>query len=140
MHLHHVVLFVGDAERSLAFYRDGVGLSVLVDREYDGDWPALFGVGSDRLRAIILGDRDRPELGQVELLTFPDPVASGPAPPATATVMLSFMVDLSVVLPALDGLNATRVGGTTLRNGVDVVTLRDPDGVLVELLDIGAGR
>ena len=26
MHLHHVAIAVGDMERSLAFYRDGLGL------------------------------------------------------------------------------------------------------------------
>jgi catechol 2,3-dioxygenase-like lactoylglutathione lyase family enzyme len=141
MHLHHVVIFVGDADRSLAFYREGLGLQTLVDREFDGDWPALFAVGSGRLRAMILGDPEHPERGQVELLTFPDPVAPGPGPvpPATGFVMLSFMVDLAVVLPRLEAAGGTDVRRMTLRNGVPVVTLRDPDGVLVELLDVGTG-
>ena len=74
MQLHHAVLFVGDGERSLRFYRDGVGCTVLVDREFDGDWPTLLGVASTRLRAIILGNPDDPHVGQVELVTLAEPV------------------------------------------------------------------
>jgi catechol 2,3-dioxygenase-like lactoylglutathione lyase family enzyme len=137
--LHHVVLFVADAERSLAFYRDALGLATIADREYDGPWPEMFdGVVSPRLRAIVLGDTEHPDRGQVELLTFADPIDRRPGalPIATGTVMLSFMVDLAEVLPKLEAAGATGVRRATLHNGVDVATLRDPDGALVELLDV----
>jgi catechol 2,3-dioxygenase-like lactoylglutathione lyase family enzyme len=136
--LHHVTLFVRDIDRSLGFYRDGLGMGMLVDREFDGDWPELFGVTSTRLHAVILADADNPNIGQVELLTFAEPVADGPAaaPVATATVLLSFQVDLGAVLPALEAAGGSHVRRATLRNGHAVVTLRDPDGILVELLDI----
>jgi catechol 2,3-dioxygenase-like lactoylglutathione lyase family enzyme len=135
--LHHVTLFVRDAEASLRFYRDGIGCVVLVDREFDGAWPVLLGVESTRLRALILGDADRPDAGQVELVTFAEPVPPGPAPspPATGTVMLSFHVDLDAILPAVVALGATDVRRTTLSNGHAVVTVRDPDGIMVELID-----
>ncbi len=140
MQLHHVVLFVDDAERSLRFHRDGVGCSVLVDREFDGDWPTLLGVTSTRLRAVILGSPDDPHVGQVELLTLAEPVPVGPAPsaPATGTVMLSFLVTLEPVLARLIALGATDVRRTTLANGTAVATVRDPDGIMVELMDRGA--
>jgi glyoxylase I family protein len=138
--LHHATLFVRDAERSTRFYRDGLGLDVLVDRDFDGDWAALLGVDSKRLRAIILGDPTAPHVGQVELVTFAEPLASGPAPgvPATATVMLSFQVDLRTVLPTLERLGAAEHGRTTLSNGNAVATVRDPDGIMVELIDTGS--
>jgi glyoxylase I family protein len=125
-------------DASLAFYRDGLGLSELVDREFDGPWPELFGVDSSRLRAIILVDPDRPQIGQVELLTMTDPVPDGPSPtpPATGTILLSFQVELAAVLPALETAGASDVRRSTLRNGVAVVTMRDPDGILVELIDV----
>ena len=139
MQLHHVVLFVHDAERSLRFYRDGVGCAVLVDREFDGDWPTLLGVASTRLRAIILGSPDDPHVGQVELVTLAEPVPEGPPPaaPATGTVMLSFLVALEPVLARLVALGATDVRRTTLANGHAVATVRDPDGIMVELMDRG---
>jgi catechol 2,3-dioxygenase-like lactoylglutathione lyase family enzyme len=36
MHLHHVAIAVGDMERSLAFYRDGLGLAVFQDEVIRG--------------------------------------------------------------------------------------------------------
>jgi glyoxylase I family protein len=101
--LHHVTLFVRDAERSLRFYRDGLGFAVFVDREFDGDWPALFGVASKRLRAVILGDPKHPNAGGVELVTFAEAVPDGPPPtePATGTAMLAFILDVEAVLPKL---------------------------------------
>jgi catechol 2,3-dioxygenase-like lactoylglutathione lyase family enzyme len=143
MHLDHVVIFVADADRSLAFYREALGLDTIVDREFDGPWSELFaGVTSPRLRAMILGDPEHPERGQVELLTFADPAAHGPGaqPIATGTVMLSFMVDLAGVLPKLEVAGGSDVRRATLKNGVDVATLRDPDGTLVELLNLPASR
>jgi catechol 2,3-dioxygenase-like lactoylglutathione lyase family enzyme len=137
--LDHVVIFVADADRSLAFYCDALGLATIVDREFDGPWPELFGgVTSTRLRAMILGDPEHPERGNVELLSFADPVEAGPGvqPIATGTVMLSFMVDLADVLPRLAAAGGTDVRRATLKNGVDVATLRDPDGTLVELLNV----
>lgn len=139
MNLDHVVIFVADADRSLAFYRDGLGLQTIVDRDFDGPWPEMFGgVSSRRLRAMILGDPERPDRGQVELLTLSDPVGKGQGrlPIATGTLMLSFTVDLGSVLPKLEAAGGTDVRRATLKNGVDVVTLRDPDGIIVELLDV----
>ena len=138
MQLHHAVLFVRDAERSVQFYRDGLGLTVLRDLESDNDWPALLGVESKHLRAVIMGDPDNPEVGQVEVLTFADPVPAGPPPsaPTVTTVMLSFHVLLDTVLPKVLELGATPFGRVTLGNGTRVVTVRDPDGIMVELIDI----
>lgn len=137
MQLHHVSLFVRDADASLAFYRDGLGMSVIVDREFDGDWPGLFGVSSGRLRAVVLGDPDDPRIGQVELVTFADPLEAGPpaAPVCTGVAMLAFHVDLESVLPAVEGAGASEVRRTTLQRGTGAATVRDPDGILVELLD-----
>jgi|SRR5262245_775378 len=136
--VHHVTLFVRDTDRSLRFYRDALGLAILVDREFDGDWPTLLGVASKRLRAVILGDPKHPHVGQVELITFAEPVPDGPPPlaPATGTVVLAFLVDLDAVLPALLDAGATDLRRTTLANGHAAATVRDPDAVLVELLDV----
>jgi glyoxylase I family protein len=138
MHLHHASLFVNDADRSLAFYRDGLGLAVLFDHEFDGPWPTLFGVRSERLRAVSLGDPSRPHLGQLELVMLADPLPAGasPAPPIAGGLLLSFFVDLDVVLPALGAAGGTDVRRATLANGIPVATLRDPDGVLIELLHV----
>ncbi len=140
MQLHHVVLFVGDAERSLRFYRDGVGCSVLVDREFDGDWPTLLGVTSTRLRAIILGSPDDPHVGQVELLTLAEPVPVGPPPsaPATGTVMLSFLVALE---PGARATRRPRCHRRASHGRLPTEPRSRPwrsDGIMVELMDHGS--
>jgi catechol 2,3-dioxygenase-like lactoylglutathione lyase family enzyme len=134
--LYLVSLFVRDAERSLRFYRDGLGFEVLSDGEFVGQWPAMFGVESTRLRAIFLGDPAEPNRACVELVTFADPLPSGPppSPPATGTLMVAFRVDLERVLPALVELGATDVRQGAMSTGVVAATVRDPDGILVELL------
>ncbi len=49
--------------------------------------------------------------------------------------MLSFHVLLDTVLPKVLELGATEFGQVTLGNGTRVVTVRDPDGIMVELID-----
>ena len=139
MQLHHVTLFVRDADRSTRFYRDGLGFEVLVDREFDGDWPTLLGVEGKRLRAVILGDPEPLHVGQLELITLDAPVPDGPPPtaPATGTAIVAVVVDLEAVLPRLLAQGATDLRRATLSNGHAAATVRDPDGVMVELLDAG---
>jgi catechol 2,3-dioxygenase-like lactoylglutathione lyase family enzyme len=44
------VLVVRDLEASLRFYRDGLGLDLLVDRQVEGDWPDLLDAPGRRPR------------------------------------------------------------------------------------------
>jgi hypothetical protein len=60
--INHSVVVVQNLDESLRFYRDGVGLDVLMDREVEGDWPKLFEGPSRRLRVVFLGDRDVPDV------------------------------------------------------------------------------
>ena len=41
--VHHSAICAQDFDVSLRFYRDGLGLEVMMDSEFDGDWPTLFG-------------------------------------------------------------------------------------------------
>jgi glyoxylase I family protein len=140
--LHHAVVFARDTNRSLQFYRDGLGLAVLRDLESDNDWPALLGVESKHLRAVILGDPEDPNVATVEILTFAERVPDGPLPsaPTIGTVMLSFHVHLDTVLPKLLELGASELGKVTLRDGTRVVTVRDPDGFARRRLGSGLCR
>jgi glyoxylase I family protein len=136
------VLVVGDLERSLQFYRDGLGLEVLGDREVEGEWPDLFGAPTRRLRAVFLGDSNVPDVfaGVLELNEYRDTdVATGTpsSPTRTGFLMLSFFVDVDATLSRLASFG---LGGTPRRitqsapNGPIVIcTVRDPDGVLVLL-------
>ncbi len=137
--LHHAALRVDDLDRSLRFYRDGVGLVVLMDHEFDGPWPALFDAPSDRLRSVFLGDPERPDAGIVELVVFDGASpTSGDGRTRAGFFLLSFFVDVEATLARLDGLG---LGGEPRRvevpgpaGAVAMATVRDPDGVLVELV------
>jgi catechol 2,3-dioxygenase-like lactoylglutathione lyase family enzyme len=141
--LHHAALCVRDVDASLRFYRDGLGLTVLMDERFEGDWPTLFAARSKRLHSVFLGDPALPDAGVVELVAFdggaPD---SDPAPePTRGFFLLSFFVDLDATMTRLEQLGLAREPRRVQQPGphgpVAMATVRDPDGVLVEL--IGAG-
>lgn len=163
--MHHSAICASDFDASLRFYRDGLGLDVMMDEEFDGDWPTLFDASSKRLHSVFLGDPALPDAGVVELVGFvdgmksPAPVPQEPqtrdgrlgrpgpqeAEPAKPTrdggfFLLSLYVgDTDAVLVRLRELG---LGGEPRRielpapDGASVVmaTVRDPDGVLVELI------
>lgn len=145
--LHHAAINVRDVDASLRFYRDGLGLEVMMDHEFDGDWVALFGARSSRLRSVFLGDPAKPDAGVVELVAFQGgaapsaPLADEPAAePTEGFFLLSFYV--GDVDEALERLATLGLGGDVRRielpatdgAGVGMATVRDPDGVLVELI------
>jgi len=138
--VHHSAICVRDVDASLRFYRDGLGLETLMDHTFDGDWRTLFDAPSDRLRSVFLGDPGRPEVGIVELVAFDTP-AGGRAPsgrPAPGFFLLSFFVDVDGTLARIEQLglarDARRIEVSGPAGPVPMATLRDPDGVLVELV------
>ena len=139
--IHHAVVVVGDLGASLRFYRDGLGLDVLLDRRVEGDWPGLLDAPTRSLRAVFLGDAGVPDdhAGVLELNVFDGDVPEGPppSPPRTGFFLLSFFVDIDATLGRLAALG---LGGTprsvtqpSPRGPVTLVTVRDPDGLLVLL-------
>lgn len=139
-HAHHSAVIARDVEASLRFYRDGLGLEVLMDHEFDGDWRTLFDAPSDRLRSVFLGDPAFPDAGIVELVTFGGDAgdAQPPGPPRSGFFLLSFYVDVDATMARLATLGygepARRIRIPGPGGDVDMVTVRDPDGVLVELV------
>jgi catechol 2,3-dioxygenase-like lactoylglutathione lyase family enzyme len=142
--VHHSAVCVADVDASLRFYRDGLGLDVLMDHEFDGDWPTLFGAPGTRLRSVFLGDPAVSDAGIVELVCFDgatppnEPDGRGPAP---GFFLLSFFTDVAATLARLADLG---LGGDPRRievpgpaGPVAMATVRDPDGVLVELIEAG---
>jgi catechol 2,3-dioxygenase-like lactoylglutathione lyase family enzyme len=134
--VHHSAIGTVDVEASLAFWRDGLGFSVLMDQEFAGDWPTLFGGSATSLRSVFLGDAAAPEAGVVELVEMaPLLGSSDPGDPAVGFFLLSLFADLDRVLPRLAALG---VGGTPRQiavGGVRLAVVHDPNGVRVELMD-----
>jgi glyoxylase I family protein len=150
--VHHSAICVGDLDASLRFYTEGLGLEVLMDRSFDGDWPTLFGARSTRLRSIFLGDRARPDSGIVELVQFDAGVDQGPepgpepgpeaGPPTRGFLLLSFFVDVDDTLERLASLghrDVRRIDQPAPGGSVAMAVLEDPDGVRIELVDAPGG-
>ena len=141
--LHHAALCVQDLDASLRFYRDGVGLSVLMDHTFDGDWPALFDAGSRTLRSVFLGDPASLDAGVVELVVFEDGRRHRPARRAARGRLLSAVVlrrrrgDAGPAPTTSASAGRPAASSSPARTGpVPMATVRDPDGVLVELIGV----
>ncbi len=143
--VHHSAIVTSDVERSLTFWRDGLGLSVIFDQVFTGDWPTLFGATTDRLRSVFLGDPQAPGSGLVELVIFDDTAAAPTrtAGPAPGFFLLSLNRDVDATLTRLAGLGFTdgvrRIAVPAPgAKQVQMAVITAPDGVQVEL--IGAAR
>jgi len=138
--IHHSAIVTRDLAASLTFWRDGLGLDVLMDHSFEGPWPSLFGAATSELHSVFLGETDDPASGIVELVVIEGtaPPGTEPVGPAEGFFLLSLYADLDAVLPRLAGLG---VGGTPTVEAVGPVRLavvHDPNGVRVELMDDGA--
>ena len=137
----HSAIRVHDVDASLRFYRDGIGLEVLMDHEFSGDWLTLFDVPATTLRSVFLGDRSHPHAGVVELVVFGEGDAGHATspPPGPGFFLLSFDVDVEEVLARLAGLGfgpARRIAQPSPSGPVAMATLPDPDGVCIELIGV----
>jgi catechol 2,3-dioxygenase-like lactoylglutathione lyase family enzyme len=143
--IHHSVILVRDLDESVRFYRDGIGLDVLLDREVEGDWPELFDGPTRTLRAVFLGEPQVPDThaGVLELNEFRGgdaPNAPNAPPlgsPRTGLFMLSFFVDVEATLERLADLalggSPRRIAQATSNGSITIATVRDPDDVSILL-------
>jgi glyoxylase I family protein len=125
---------------SLAFWRDGVGLDLLMDGEFEGDWPTLFNSTSTSLRSVFLGDRTV-EGAVLELVDFGsvgDRPAAGDMPPE-GLMLVAFQCEIDPVLRRLSQLGfdepLREVTVASGRGPVRIVLLEDPNGVRFELTE-----
>ncbi len=139
--IHHSAIVTSDVERSKRFWREGLGLTELLDHEFRGDWPTLFGATTDRLRSVFLGDPGHPDSGIVELVEFDGAKEAAPPPsgPRHGFFLLSLERDVDATLAELAELgfaqDVRRIsmpgpGGSS----VAMAVITAPDGVLVELI------
>src|SRR3954469_25264913 len=105
--IHHTAICVRDFETSLRFYRDGLGLSLLWEKEFEGDWPTLFGAPGPKLHSAFLGDPGAPDARIVELVESIGGMDGGSAQGPRRQVgffLLSFSVDVDGPLARLANL------------------------------------
>jgi catechol 2,3-dioxygenase-like lactoylglutathione lyase family enzyme len=138
--LSHHGLCVSDLERSLAFYRDGLGFAEVSRLRFeDAGTQRLLGLAGAQLDAVYL----RRDGTTLELLHFPRPGTQLGGPPRPMNQVglthLSFLVDdLDAVLARLRGLGASVLEETRLAGrgrGPGAIFVTDPDGTRIELVE-----
>lgn len=140
MFIHHTVIRVRDMDRSIEYWRDGVGLELMMDGEFEGDWPTLFNAPSTSLRSVFLGDPNR-DGGILELVDFGTPGTRQPEceMPAEGLMLVAFQCDIDPALQRLSALGRAgplrEVTVQTPRGAVRIVLLEDPNGVHFELTE-----
>jgi catechol 2,3-dioxygenase-like lactoylglutathione lyase family enzyme len=139
--IHHVGITVGDLDRSLAFYRDLLGMRVIgLSVETVGSIVGLSGA-SARIADLAAGG------GRIlELIDYGSGVVDAPprGPDAVGSCHVSFEVgDLRAALVRLASAGHSTMGDVTelspggVWQDCTIAYLRDPDGVIVELLERG---
>lgn len=139
LRLSHLGICVSDLERSLAFYRDGLGFRERARLDVEGRAAeTLLQLPGVRLRAIYL-ERDG---ARIELLHYRErggPPGEAPAPMnRPGLTHLSLRVDdLEAALRDLVRLGGRELPGTRTRSpelGAAAVFALDPDGTRIELV------
>ena len=132
--LHHNGICPQSFEKSMCFYREGLGLSILVDEVFEGDFKALFDIESNKIRSVLLGDPCYPDIGLIELIQFIGGEGRDEKSMLNKHFWLSFWVDVDVVIERIKRLDLIRDLRVVEMPGAKVATLLDPDGIRVELI------
>jgi catechol 2,3-dioxygenase-like lactoylglutathione lyase family enzyme len=139
--VHHTAIVTTDVERALRFWQDGLGLTILFDHVFTGDWQRLFDAKTDTLRSVFLGDPSAPDTGIVELVVFDDPAPEpeSVAGPAAGFFLVSLNRDVEPTLRRLADLGFTNdvrqiVVPAPHGKQVQMAVITAPDGVRVELI------
>lgn len=139
--LRHVGIVVRDLERSLEFYRDLLGLSVVRAMHEEGQFlDAILGMEKAKVRTVKLAEDANGVL--IELLAFEAPapeIGGAPSLVRVGPTHVAFTVD------DLDALHARMVAAGTQfttqprvspDGGAKVTFCRDPDGTALELVEV----
>jgi catechol 2,3-dioxygenase-like lactoylglutathione lyase family enzyme len=139
--LTHIGICVSDIDRSVRFYRDGLGFKHVSELEVAGEPAAtLLRLNGVKLRAVYL-ERDGV---RIELLHYASPPRKPPPRPHEMndlgfTHMSFHVTDIEAALGALREAGAEILEDTVVSiPGGDRVAafVADPDGVLIELVAV----
>ena len=139
---YHAGVTVTDMERSLAFYRDLLGLEVEFDVRLDGAYlREVLALAFDRIRAVYLRI---PGGGFIELLEYEGierfPAAARPCDPGGGHVCLR-VADIHRLVERLQAAGYVARGGRVTaitagpNRGARSTYMSDPDGYSVELFE-----
>jgi catechol 2,3-dioxygenase-like lactoylglutathione lyase family enzyme len=145
--IFHFTVSASNFERSLDFYRT-LGFRVLRDNR-DVIWPKMvarnFGMPVAQGRGALLGIGDGPEHTRLDLIEWLEPVADWPEGPPELRVPRIIALRTTNVAAAYEDLSARGIvfvsqPQAALAAGiVNVCSCRDPDGLIVELIEYEPG-
>ena len=135
----HVGVCVSQLEKSIAFYRDGLGFSLAERHEIGSQFAALMELDEVELTSQFLRRGDL----SIELLAFSQPEAIGGGRRPVAKLGLTHLCftvdDVHETAKGLVNLGGFLVEGSSTRvpvgdAAVDLIYLTDPDGTRIELM------
>jgi len=139
----HLGICVSDLDASLRFYCEGLGFAEVAAHDVGEEFAALMEVDGVRLRSRMIAK----DGVTIELLGFDAPGVTGDGSRrpmnALGLTHLSLRVDdLAATAAVVEAMGGTVVGSTrtTIPLGsasLDFVYCTDPDGVRIELMDLG---
>ena len=140
-YIMHVGVCVSDLNRSIRFYRDGLGFEEAGGLEISGEPTAtLLEMPDLELRAVYL---ERDGL-RIELLHYPSPGSVGaaearPMNQLGLTHMAVRVENLEDAIAKLTALGGTALEHTRVREpeyDAEIIYLTDPDGTRLELIQV----
>jgi catechol 2,3-dioxygenase-like lactoylglutathione lyase family enzyme len=139
----HTSFTVADVERAVAFWRDVMGFAVADLSPRDGDWlGAVVGVPGARCRIAHLHGHGT-HLEFIQYLAPPGADVTGP-PNRPGTAHVAFLVeDIEAMAQRMLEAGASGQGHITrctsgAAAGCLAVYLKDPNGIIVELVELPA--
>lgn len=146
--VHHIALTVSDMNQSLDFYCELLGFRKTLDMDLtEPAFGELFRLPGVTARAVIL-QQGKSRVGEIELLEFRGPglkKPSGPKRPGDpGMLMLSFEITQESLQEVSERLRTRKIpvfcGPIELQlpgyGGIKALMLEDPDGALVELIEL----
>ena len=127
--LSHIVLPVADLDTALAFYRDLLGLEVVVRLNPDNSGPeGSIAAGLDIAGVLVPGG------------TMLELVQGMQEPRAGSTVVALNVADVKAAQQQVEAAGVTpAMPPTEVTSGVTMMFLKDPDGRTVELVEFASG-
>ena len=139
----HIGICVSDLDASQHFYCDGLGFVEVARHEVGEEFGALMEVDGVHLRSLMI----RRDGVTLELIDYVTPGSTGPAVRRPMNQLgfthLSLKVDdIESVAATIEALGGAVVRSTRTTFGFDGTALdflycTDPDGVRIELMDLG---
>jgi glyoxylase I family protein len=135
----HIGICVSDLDKSLRFYCDGLGFTQAERHAIGNEYADALEVGRE---VVLTSQFIRREGMAIEILHYESPSPFG-SPSASRGQLglthLSFYVtDLDAAVERLVSCGGTLLDGTrTKQEGIELLFVADPDGVRVELMQLG---